>query len=80
MRLYNARFYLGGGSLVKQCASAPNNVIEQKGLLRVRHGEGQKERIVPLHPDVKATLRMFPMPTSGYLLTRPWPGSTYPRQ
>jgi len=29
-----------------------DDILEAKGLIRVRHGRGAKERIVPLHPDV----------------------------
>ncbi len=47
-----------------------DDIIEAKGLIRVRHGKGDKERIVPLHPDVLEALRMLPMPKSGALFLR----------
>ena len=39
-----------------------DDVIEAKGLLRIRHGKGDKERLIPIHPDVMAALRCLPMP------------------
>jgi integrase/recombinase XerC len=48
-----------------------DDVIEAKDLLRVRHGKGQKERVLPLHPDVMAALRALPMPQTGPLFLRP---------
>jgi integrase/recombinase XerC len=47
-----------------------DDVLEAKGLIRVRHGKGDKERIVPLHPDVLEALRVLPMPKSGALFLR----------
>ena len=44
-----------------------DDIIEAKGLIRVRHGKGRKERIVPLHPDVLEALRCLPMPRTGVL-------------
>ena len=51
-----------------------DDVLEAKGLLRIRHGKGGKERIVPLHPDVQSALRCLPMPKTGYLFRRPQGG------
>jgi integrase/recombinase XerC len=48
-----------------------DDIIEAKGLIRIRHGKGDKERIIPLHPDVMEALRMLPMPKTGYLFNRP---------
>jgi site-specific recombinase XerD len=48
-----------------------DDVIDAKGLIRVRHGKGAKERIVPLHPDVLAALRCVPMPKTGAIFVRP---------
>ncbi len=42
-----------------------DDIIEAKGLIRVRHGKGDRERIVPLHPDVLSALRCLPMPKTG---------------
>ena len=47
-----------------------DDVIEAKGLLRIRHGKGDKERLIPIHPDVMAALRCLPMPRTGYLFRR----------
>jgi integrase/recombinase XerC len=55
-----------------------DDVIEAKGLIRVRHGKGDKERIVPLHPDVLAALHCLPMPRTGALFIRPWGGRHLP--
>ena len=35
--------------------------------LHIVHGKGERERWVPLHPDVFTTLQALPMPTSGRL-------------
>ena len=43
-------------------------------LLRVRHGKGDKERIIPLHPDILEALRVLPMPKTGRIFTRPMGG------
>jgi site-specific recombinase XerD len=48
-----------------------DDVIEAKGLIRVRRGKGATERIVPLHPDVLAALRCVPMPKTGAIFVRP---------
>jgi integrase/recombinase XerC len=55
-----------------------DDIIEAKALIRVRHGKGQKERIVPLHPDVLEALRVLPMPRTGALFTRPQGGRHTP--
>ena len=57
-----------------------DDVIEAKGLVRVRHGKGAKERIVPAHPDVLEALRGLPMPKTGYLFTRPRGGRFTPNR
>jgi integrase len=38
--------------------------------LRVVHGKGGKERMVPLHPDVLGALRALPMATRGIIFRR----------
>lgn len=48
-----------------------DDVIEAKGLLRVVSGKGDKERIVPLHPDVLEALQCVPMPKTGIIFVRP---------
>jgi integrase/recombinase XerC len=48
-----------------------DDIIEAKGLIRVRHGKGAKERIVPLHPDVMESLRCLPLPRTGAIFVRP---------
>jgi integrase/recombinase XerC len=55
-----------------------DDVIEAKGLIRVRHGKGAKERIVPLHPDVMEALRCLPLPRSGAIFVRPRGGRYSP--
>jgi len=46
------------------------DVIESNGLLRVVAGKGDRERMVPLHPEVLAALRALPMPESGAVFRR----------
>ena len=48
-----------------------DDILEAKGLIRVRHGKGAKERIVPLHPSVLEALRCLPMPRTGAIFVRP---------
>ena len=61
-----------GGLRVGEIAGLDrDDVIDAKGLIRVRHGKGDKERIVPLHPDVLAALRCVPMPKTGAIFVRP---------
>jgi integrase len=69
---------LGGLRCQEIAGLERDDVIEAKGLLRIRFGKGAKERIVPLHPDVLEALRMLPMPTSGYLFRRPRGGRHLP--
>ena len=46
------------------------DVLDTEGLLRVVHGKGGKERMIPLHPDVLVALRRLPMPPQGALFRR----------
>jgi integrase/recombinase XerC len=55
-----------------------DDIIEAKGLIRVRMGKGAKERIIPLHPEVLEALRCLPMPRSGALFVRPRGGRHLP--
>lgn len=55
-----------------------DDILETKGLIRVRHGKGRRERIIPLHPDVLEALRLLPMPKTGALFIRPWGGRHKP--
>jgi integrase/recombinase XerC len=55
-----------------------DDIIEAKGLIRVRYGKGAKERIVPLHPDVMEALRCLPLPRTGALFVRPRRGRYSP--
>jgi len=55
-----------------------DDVIEAKALLRIRHGKGDKERVIPLHPDVLTALRGLPMPKTGALFLRPRGGRYSP--
>jgi site-specific recombinase XerD len=54
------------------------DVIETDGLLRVVHGKGQHERLLPLHPDVLAALEALPMPSDGALFRRERMLNRYP--
>jgi integrase/recombinase XerC len=46
------------------------DVIEADSLLRIVHGKGGHERMLPLHPDVLSALRSLPMPRVGWIFTR----------
>jgi site-specific recombinase XerD len=37
----------------------------------VWHGKGDKDRVIPLHPDLAAALRVVPLPASGPVFRRP---------
>lgn len=46
------------------------DVSETDGLLRVVHGKGGHERMLPLHPQARAALLALPMPRVGWVFTR----------
>ncbi|MGH9090181.1 MAG: tyrosine-type recombinase/integrase [Acidimicrobiales bacterium] len=46
------------------------DVREAESLLRVVHGKGGHERMLPLHPEVMEALRALPMPRSGWVFVR----------
>ena len=70
-----------GGLRVAEIAGLDrDDIIEAKGLVRVRHGKGDKERIVPLHPDVLTALRVLPMPRCGPIFVRPHGGKFPPNR
>jgi integrase/recombinase XerD len=48
-----------------------DDVRDDEGALLVRKGKGQKDRGVPLHPDVMAALVALPLPPSGPIFTMP---------
>jgi len=74
--LYLAAF---AGLRVQEIAGLDrDDILEAKGLIRVRMGKGAKERIVPLHPDVLEALRCLPMPKHGALFVRPRGGRHLP--
>lgn len=50
------------------------DIADSEGLLRVVHGKGDKQRVLPLHPDVLSALRALPMPKSGRIFLRPQGG------
>jgi integrase/recombinase XerC len=47
-----------------------HDVIDGEGLLLV-HGKGNRDRLVPIHPQVTAALRLAGMPKAGHLFRRP---------
>ena len=53
------------------------DVFAKKGKVAVTKGKGGKQRMLPLHPDVLAALKVLPMPRSGYVFVRPR-GGPYP--
>ena len=54
------------------------DVLEDEGLLRVSHGKGNKQRMLPAHPEALAALRALPMPPAGALFRRPRDLDRYP--
>lgn len=54
------------------------DVVETEGLLRVVHGKGGHERLLPLHPVVLESLRLLPMPRVGWVFLRPRGGRYSP--
>ena len=48
--------------------------------LRVVHGKGAKERVLPLHPDVAEALICLPMPKGGRIFQRPRGGGYSPAE
>lgn len=46
------------------------DVVEADALLRIVHGKGGHERMLPLHPEVLAALQGLPMPRVGWIFTR----------
>ena len=57
-----------------------DDVLDSEGLLRVVHGKGGHERLLPLHREVLAALRALPMPRSGDVFQRPRGGPYSPAQ
>lgn len=55
---------LGGLRRAEIAGLTREDVLEFQGLLRVL-GKGNKERLVPLHDDVREALELLPMPKSG---------------
>lgn len=55
------------------------DVLEVEGLLRVVHGKGGHERLLPLHPEVFQALRSLPMPRHGWVFTAPMGGRYSPQ-
>lgn len=56
------------------------DVQDTAGLLRVVHGKGGYERVLPLHPAVLDALRLLPMPSSEWVFRRPQGGPWRPDQ
>jgi integrase/recombinase XerC len=55
------------------------DIVEGEGLLRVVHGKGAKERLLPLHPEVFGALQGLPMPRTGRIFSRPRGGAYSPQ-
>lgn len=54
------------------------DVLEDDGLLRIVHGKGGHERIMPLHPEVLEALQALPLPKTGVVFERPMGGPYHP--
>jgi integrase/recombinase XerC len=54
------------------------DIVETEGLLRVVHGKGGHERLLPLHAGVLTALEALPMPRVGWIFTRPSGGRYKP--
>lgn len=55
------------------------DVLEEEGLLRIIHGKGGHERMLPLHPKVYEALRCLPMPKQGWVFRAPNGGKYNPQ-
>jgi integrase/recombinase XerC len=64
----------GGLRCMEIAGLCREDVLDADGLLRVL-GKGDKERMVPLHPEVLAALNALPMPARGQIF-RPARGGT----
>ena len=53
-------------------------MLDAEGLLRVVHGKGGHEPLLPLHPDVWTALRTLPMPRTGWVFNMPTGGKFTP--
>lgn len=56
------------------------DVLEGEGLLRVVHAKGRYERMLPLHPAVRAAIGALPHHRSGWLFERPQGGPFTPNR
>lgn len=61
------------------CGLRREDVLEAEGLLRVVHGKGGHERLLPLHPSVYEALRSLPMPRQGWVFSAPMGGRYNPQ-
>lgn len=55
-----------------------DDVLTEERLLRVTRGKGDKERMLPLHPEVAEALAALPMPGRGPVFRRPMGGAYNP--
>lgn len=57
-----------GGLRCQEIAGVDREDIhDAEGSIHIRHGKGDRERWVPLHPDMLSALHMMPMPETGPL-------------
>lgn len=60
-----------------------DDILWSDRLLRIL-GKGDKERMVPIHPEVERVLRAFPLPSRGRVFRRPrgggWPANEVSRE
>lgn len=76
MRTWLSLMAFGGLRCIEVARLEIDDVLWDDGLLRV-HGKGDKDRMVPMHPEVERTLRTLTLPTRGRLFRRPR-GGPYP--
>lgn len=76
MRAWLSLMALGGLRCAEVGRLRTEDLVDDRSRLRVI-GKGDKERIVPLHPDALKALEVHGVPRRGYLWTRP-AGGAYP--
>lgn len=77
MRAWVSLWALAGLRCAEVARLRSEDIVSDRTALRVV-GKGDKERIVPLHPDVLAALEYHGLPRRGYVFVRPQGGPFTP--